>query len=129
MQLYPEADPEMAAAAVEEELKADEWNLGELERLQQEQVRLQGTAYVLSGATAVFSMLRLGLVLRIALWCSNKPLSPVPNGWTAAYGKEQLELSPASRSEIRSSSDRGDVCGYRCGFRLCSSVAAMEAIE
>jgi len=32
-------DPEAAAAAVVEELKADEWNLSELERLQQQQVR------------------------------------------------------------------------------------------
>lgn len=40
MQLYPAVDPEVAAAAAEKELQADEWNLGELERRQQEQVRL-----------------------------------------------------------------------------------------
>lgn len=39
LQLYPAVDPEAAAAAVVEELKADEWNLSELERLQQQQVR------------------------------------------------------------------------------------------
>ena len=37
LQLYPTADPEEVAAAVVEELKEDEWNLNELERLQQEQ--------------------------------------------------------------------------------------------
>ncbi len=38
LQLYPTVDPEEVAAAVVEELKEDEWNLNELERLQQEQV-------------------------------------------------------------------------------------------
>lgn len=49
MQLYPEADPEVAVAAVEEELQTDEWNLSELERIQQEQVGFQGIAYDLTG--------------------------------------------------------------------------------
>ena len=51
LQLYPMVDPEEVAAAVVEELKEDEWNLNELERLQQEQVHMHGEQRVVHSRT------------------------------------------------------------------------------
>ena len=69
-------DVEAAAAAVEAELDAQEWNMQEIERIQEEQVRSSPEALALSHLA--LHMQRQALAARPCMHCLIDTAAPVP---------------------------------------------------